>query len=981
MAGDGDLRAFFETLPLGFYVIDGGGRIADANHHGHTSLGYTRAELLQLHVADITQDLDHAIVRKRSQVKPALPPTCLMRHKSGALHPVEAHFEVRAVDGHDTLFLLTQEPDAANPAQLRLRRLTKLYQALSEINQAIVRMEDETRLFPLVCQVAVDLGGMKMAWIGRPSADGARLEPAMAYGSGTAYLDGIELPLASRQPGPAATAWQEARNVIINDFQASAATRPWHEAAARYGWNSSGSFPILRGGRPFALLGVYHERVGAFDEAAIALLDEMARDIAFALDNFDRAREHGKAIAALRVSEEKFSKIFHNSPNPISISRLADGVVLEANEAFMRATGRGRDEVVGRSTLDLGLWAQPEERQAIVAQLRAHERVLNREVIFLTAAGAQPFLVSAELIALGEESCVVIVAQDISSLKQALAALHDQKQFLDSILEHEPECVKVVAPNGELLQMNRAGLAMLEIHSIEEARRVGLTGFIAPQHRKPFAEFHQRVCAGESGTLEFLVRGKNGTDRWLETHAAPLRNAYGNITGLLGITRDVTAKKRSEELIWRQANFDLLTGLPNRFMFHERLEHEIRNTQRSGKMLALIFLDLDDFKAVNDTLGHATGDRVLIDAAQRIASCVRTSDTVARLGGDEFTVILPQLHDTTDVDRIAAAIIARLKEPFAPAEDHGAIFLSASAGITVYPADGRDADSLLKNADQAMYAAKQRGRNRFSYFTPALQVQAQARQELLGDLRRALATGQLALHFQPIVDLADGRLVKAEALLRWQHPERGLISAGEFIPLAEETGLILPLGEFVFQEATRWASRWAALRPQGLQVGVNISPAQLHSDALDLDAWFARLAQLGLPGTCLVAEITESVLLEADMDVAEKLARLRAAGLQMAIDDFGTGYSALSYLKHFPVEYLKIDQTFVRDLETDAHDRALSDAIIVMAHRLGLKVIAEGVETEAQRSLLAAAGCDYGQGYLFSRPVPGEEFEALLKNP
>ncbi len=644
-------------------------------------------------------------------------------------------------------------------------------------------------------------------------------------------------------------------------------------------------------------------------------------------------------------------------------------------------TGYAGADVANRSTLDLGIWSNPDDRQALVAELRTSGRVLNREITFRTTAGERPFLVSAETISLGQEPCFVLVAQDISSLKQALATIAEQKQFLNSILENEPDCVKVVAPNGEILQMNSAGLAMLEVESLDQARRIGLLDFIAPGHRRTFAEFHRHVCAGNSGRLEFLIRGRNGTERWLETHAAPLRNTRGGVAALLGITRDITAKKRADELIWRQANFDLLTGLPNRFMFHDRLEHEIHNALRSGAMLALIFIDLDGFKEVNDTLGHGAGDRVLVEAARRIESCVRASDTVARLGGDEFTLLLAQLRDIVDVDQIAAKLIARLKEPFVLAPEQPPIYLSASAGVTLYPADGGDAVTLLKNADQAMYAAKRRGRNRFGYFIPALQAQAQARLELLDELRRALAADQFMLYFQPIVELTTGRIVKAEALLRWQHPLRGVVGAAEFIPLAEESGLILPIGEYVFAEAARWARRWAELRPQGLQISVNISPAQLLSDAVDVDAWLAQLAALGLPGASLIAEITEGVLLDADANVAGKLARLRSAGVQMAIDDFGTGYSALFYLKKFHVDYLKIDQIFVRDLESNPSDRALSEAIIVMAHRLGLKVVAEGVETEAQRRLLAAAGCDYGQGHLFSRPLGAQAFETLLRQP
>ncbi|WP_348692472.1 EAL domain-containing protein [Duganella fentianensis] len=445
----------------------------------------------------------------------------------------------------------------------------------------------------------------------------------------------------------------------------------------------------------------------------------------------------------------------------------------------------------------------------------------------------------------------------------------------------------------------------------------------------------------------------------------------------LCMIEDVTDKKQTEQLIWQQANFDPLTQLPNRRMFLDRLALDLLKSQRSRSRIAILFIDLDHFKEVNDTLGHHQGDVLLIDAARRISDCVRKSDTVARLGGDEFTVILSELDSTERVEAIAQNIIDRMCQPFALGQEQA--FISASIGITLYPDDADDIDDLLKHADQAMYAAKGAGRNRYSYFTPALQVEALTRMRLTNDLRNAVKGGQLELYFQPIVHLKTGRIHKAEALIRWRHPTRGLVSPMDFIPLAEASGLIFDIGMWVFSESARWVQRWRSEHHPDFQISVNQSPLEFQRDDGSYLEWQRQMQSLTLSGQALVVEITEGMLLDANSTVASKLLQLRDAGIQVALDDFGTGYSSLSYLKKFDIDYLKIDQSFTRNLAPDSSDMALSDAIIVMAHKLGLRVIAEGVETEQQRALLAEAGCDYGQGYLFSRPIPAAEFDTMLR--
>lgn len=439
------------------------------------------------------------------------------------------------------------------------------------------------------------------------------------------------------------------------------------------------------------------------------------------------------------------------------------------------------------------------------------------------------------------------------------------------------------------------------------------------------------------------------------------------------------AIKNSKTLLWNQANFDSLSGLPNRDLLRDRLAQEIKKSDRSKLALALMLIDLDQFKEVNDSLGHDMGDVLLKEAASRIQNCVRDSDTVARLGGDEFTVLIPQLANTNHLDDIAQKIITSLAEPFHLRNE--VIQISASLGITLYPDDATSIDALMKNADQAMYVAKKDGRNRYSYFTLALQEGAQKRLRLIRDLRIALPNKQFKVYFQPIVKLSSGKVHKAEALLRWIHPDHGMISPADFIPLAEETRLILEIGAWVRMESAAWCKRWNEICTEPFQVSVNKSPVELmdESDITSVSSFTDYLHKHQMSGKNFVFEITEGMLLNLSSNVSNKLIALRDAGIQVSLDDFGTGYSSLSYLMKLDIDYLKIDKSFVCNLEPESDDLILCEAIISMAHKLGLQVIAEGVETEQQRNLLMLANCDYAQGYFYSRPVPPEDFEIWIK--
>ncbi|HEY5898790.1 MAG TPA: EAL domain-containing protein, partial [Burkholderiales bacterium] len=475
--------------------------------------------------------------------------------------------------------------------------------------------------------------------------------------------------------------------------------------------------------------------------------------------------------------------------------------------------------------------------------------------------------------------------------------------------------------------------------------------------------------------VEHRITRPDGEVRWVHVTGFPVREATGESLRVAGTIADITEKKRALEALLHQAHYDALTDLPNRIMCFDRLAQALGQARRRKSSVATLFLDLDRFKTVNDTLGHAVGDGLLRETARRLSECVRAGDTVARVGGDEFVVILTELTRPEDARAVAQKMIDRIAEPMMIAGRE--VFISTSIGIAVYPTDGEEGDTLVKNADAAMFSAKEAGRNNYRFYTAAMNERAMQNLLLENDLRRALERAEFLLHFQPKQDMASGRVAGLEALLRWQHPQRGLIGPGHFVPLLEDSGLIVRVGEWTLRAVCTQIRDWQRQGVPTVPVAVNIVAKQfLHHDVVAVID--AALAASGIEPRYLEVEITESDAMERPEVVVPILRRLKERGIRVAVDDFGTGYSSLAYLKRLPVDTLKVDRSFVTGLPDDPDDVPITRAIVAMGQTLGLKIIAEGVETPAQRSFLKNLGCNELQGFIYSDPLSAAECARFL---
>lgn len=569
--------------------------------------------------------------------------------------------------------------------------------------------------------------------------------------------------------------------------------------------------------------------------------------------------------------------------------------------------------------------------------------------------------------------------QDITDRRLAEEAVADSEERYRTVLNSISEVVYQTDATGNYTFLNPAWEEITG-YPVGDSLETHFLEYVHPDDREYSREEYQKFIRGEQEVNDIEVRylTREGQIRWVGIHSRMTRDDEGRFLGCTGTLRDVTERREAEEQMAHLAQYDALTDLPNRMLALDRLEQAIKSTARTGKHVATLFLDLDHFKKVNDTLGHVAGDEILVEASRKLNSAVRSQDTVARLGGDEFLVVLGDLNDSTDAQTVAQNLLHRFREPFMV--NSRELVLTASIGIAVAPTDGDSATELLRNADTAMYQSKHGGRNTFHFFTAAMNREVARRLSIEEQLRGALEGGEFEIFYQPLVRLHDRSIIGAEALLRWTNPELGAVSPAEFIPIAEQTGQINAIGNHVLEEAVSRVAQWRRIANEKLRVSVNVSPQQFR-DAQLIERLDALLAAEDLPGDAIEVEITEGVLLGARAEIGRVLKELRDRGVGIAMDDFGTGYASLSYLRDYPFDTLKIDQRFVRDINRDANDRELVITSLRLAQALGLTAIAEGIESEDQLRVLLEHGCKVAQGYLFGRPMSAENFARLLDNP
>ncbi|MEB3830353.1 EAL domain-containing protein [Phormidium sp. CCY1219] len=692
-----------------------------------------------------------------------------------------------------------------------------------------------------------------------------------------------------------------------------------------------------------------------------------------------------EAEQALRQAERKYRSIFENAVEGIFQTTL-EGHYVTANPMLARIYGYDSPEQLRQELSDIErqLYVDAGRREEFIRRIERQGEVRDFEsqiyrkdgtVIWISENACGVYNDAGELV--GYEGTV----QDISDRVRVQEELQQSRQMLQLVIDNIPQSIYWKDKNAVYMGCNGNFARAAGFATPEEI--IGKTDYEIPLKTQQAAFFRQcDFCVMNANepqyhTIEPQDR-VDGKQYWVESNRIPLKDSQGNAIGILGTYEDVTERKLAEATIRYQATHDLLTGLPNRMLFDKRLQEELQTLPESENKLAVMFIDLDRFKTINDTLGHAMGDRLLEAVTERVTNCLRETDTLARWGGDEFTLLLPNIHGEADAAQIAQRILDRLTPTF-DLEGHP-LHISSSIGIALCSSsDELTAENLLKNADAALYRAKERGRNNYQFYTPALNSKASELFVLENELHNALTREEFVVYYQPQINTATGEISGIEALVRWQHPELGLVSPAKFIPLAEETGLIVPIGEWVLRTVCRQMKAWREAGLPPIRVAVNFCARQIEHPNL-IETIATILSENGLEPEWLELEITENAAMQNGEKTRMILQQLDAMGVHLSVDDFGTGYSSLAYLKQFPLNTLKIDKSFVRELTMQSKDAGIIDAIMLLGKKFNFRVVAEGVETEEHQRLLECLGCEEMQGYLFSKPLPGSDATRLLCN-
>jgi len=691
-----------------------------------------------------------------------------------------------------------------------------------------------------------------------------------------------------------------------------------------------------------------------------------------------------KAEKALIESEKKYSAIVESSNDGIVI--LQDGLLKYANGKMMEITQYTMEETIGKVFID---FISPKYKSTVVDRYKRRmdrEEVPNRYEIEIISRNGKtiPVEINASCIEYEGKLADMAIVRDITERKHAEKALRNSEEKYSSLFHHSNDAIFLHDLNGTILDANQKVLDQFQY-----TRPEILSMRIADLHPDEAITISKRAFkkVTENGFFNFEIdfKKKNGEIFPAEVSSSLFKIGVRRV--IQGIVRDITDRKKAIEQISFMAYHDSLTNLPNRHLLKDRLQQTLASAKKYNRIVAILFLDLDNFKRINDTLGHDHGDKLLLNVADRLQGYVRNSDsiarlevergdtTIARLGGDEFTILLTEIKHIKDAAKVAQRILDLFNEPFAI--ESREVFITTSIGISVYPDDGETVDTLLKYADTAMYHAKDQGRNNYQFYKESMNIMTIERLDLENKLRKALDRKEFILHYQPQLDTKTKKIIAVEALIRWMHPDKGMMAPMTFIPLAEETGLIIPIGEWILRTACDQNKAWQQAGLPSIRITVNISSVQF------IQKNFVKmvdkiLKESGLDPQYLELELTESILMQATDTAVTTLKELKSLGIRLSIDDFGTGYCSLNYLKRFPVDTLKIDQSFIRDLSISQEDKAIIHAMIALGHTLNLDVIAEGVETMHQLEYLSEKGSDAVQGFLFSKPLPNDLFKAFF---
>jgi diguanylate cyclase (GGDEF)-like protein/PAS domain S-box-containing protein len=946
-------RSTFEQAAIGIVHASFAGRILRCNEHFANQLGYSAEELSRLTIARVTFPEDLAATEEVLQrilegavASQSLEKRYLRKDGSVTWEKLTVSLQ-RDGEGRAIHFVaLAEDINARKAAENRL----------AEAQEALRRSEERHRVAFQTSANAVNI---------------VRLDDGMVLDANKVFLDSLGFE------------------------QIEVVGRTWRELGI---WADPSDIPrvaeelqregVFRGDVRFRKKDgeVFWGRMSAsvFEHDGVRCALSVTQDIS---ETKIAEEQLAAAAEALRASEERYRTIFQTSPDAIIVLRTSDGVILDANKALLASAGYERDEFVGHTTQELDIWVNGNDRRKLLDELFRKKEVRGFESPSRRRNGEIFWMrLDASMIEVGGIPCMLAFAQDISEaraaqerLTAAAEALRASEERYRTVFHTSLDCITLSRlSDGGYIDVNKAFLDLIGIEPHEIAGRTSMDlGIWAhPETRAEIVEMLRRNPSFRDFQTEFVK--KSGEIFWVLISASVIE--IGGVPCLVSIVRDISGAKAAESTIQSLAFYDPLTGLPNRRLLFERLHQALAADARSGCLKALLLVDLDNLKTLNDTLGHRIGDLLLQEVARRIAACARKADTVGRLGGDEFVVILEDLSEVaeeaaTQAKAAGEKILASIGQPFLL--DGRECLSAASIGITIFADRQNSADDTLQKADIALHLAKADGRNTVRFFSPALQTVVNARATLEEDLRRAIKTKQFLLYYQPQVN--RGRMTGVEALIRWKHPRRGIVPPDEFIPLAEESRLILPLGDWVLEAACKQIVSWAGRSETArLTISVNISALQFRQPEF-VEHVLAALDRTGANPKNLKLELTESMLVDNFEEVIAKMTELKSHGLGFSLDDFGTGYSSLAYLKRLPLDQLKIDRSFVRDMLVDLTSGAIAQTIISLGRAMDMSVMAEGVETEEQRGFLAGLGCHSFQGFLFSRPLPLEQLEAFLE--